>query len=86
MFDDFDLTIQSDEIIPEEYDDWCKWMYSSQDDLAVGQGAHCGSQPWIGQFDSSYRHHAQLLRHLAIGGLIVMRLIKELQSEDTPIG
>ena len=36
MFDDFDLTIQSDEIIPEEYDDWCKWMYSSQDDLAVG--------------------------------------------------
>lgn len=43
MFDDFDLTIQSDEIIPEEYDDWCKWMYSSQDNLAVGQGAHCGS-------------------------------------------
>ena len=25
MFDDFDTMIQSDEIIPEEYDDWCAW-------------------------------------------------------------
>jgi hypothetical protein len=24
MFDDFDVQIQSDEIIPEEYDDWLK--------------------------------------------------------------
>ena len=30
MFDDFDITIQSDEIIPEEYNDWCKWMYSEE--------------------------------------------------------
>lgn len=27
MFDDFDATVQSDEIIPEEYDDWCAWVY-----------------------------------------------------------
>ena len=25
MFDDFDIQIQSDEQIPEEYDDWMKW-------------------------------------------------------------
>ena len=30
MFDDFDLQIQSDEIIPEEYEDWCRWMYSQE--------------------------------------------------------
>ena len=28
MFDDFDVCIQSDEIIPEEYDDWCAWVYN----------------------------------------------------------
>lgn len=28
MFDDFDTMIQSDEIIPEEYEDWCRWMYN----------------------------------------------------------
>ena len=28
MFDDFDVYIQSDEIIPEEYDDWCAWVYN----------------------------------------------------------
>ena len=27
MLDDFDVMIQSDEIIPEEYDDWCAWVY-----------------------------------------------------------
>ena len=27
MFDDFDIQIQSDEIILEEYDDWCAWVY-----------------------------------------------------------
>ncbi len=27
MFDDFDSDIQVDEIIPEEYDDWCRWVY-----------------------------------------------------------
>ncbi len=27
MFDDFDTMIQSDEIIPEEYDDWMRWVY-----------------------------------------------------------
>ena len=43
FYESFLCEQQSDEIIPEEYDDWCKWMYSSQDDLAVGQGAHCGS-------------------------------------------
>ncbi len=32
MFDDFDLQIQSDEIIPEEYEDWCRWMYSSKEE------------------------------------------------------
>ena len=31
MFDDFDTMIQSDEIIPEEYEDWCRWMYSEKD-------------------------------------------------------
>ena len=29
MLDDFDVMIQSDEIIPEEYDDWCAWVYGS---------------------------------------------------------
>ena len=29
MFDDFDTMIQSDEIIPEEYDDWMRWMYEN---------------------------------------------------------
>lgn len=28
MYDDFDTMIQSDEIIPEEYFDWCAWMYN----------------------------------------------------------
>ena len=27
MFDDFDTMQQSDEIIPEEYDDWMRWVY-----------------------------------------------------------
>ena len=27
MFDNFDTSIQSDEIIPEEYDDWMRWVY-----------------------------------------------------------
>lgn len=25
MFDDFDIEIQSDEIIPEEYEDWVRY-------------------------------------------------------------
>ena len=29
MFDDFDTQVQSDEIIPEEYDDWCAWVYTN---------------------------------------------------------
>lgn len=28
MFDDFDVQIQSDEIIPEEYEDWLRWVYT----------------------------------------------------------
>lgn len=28
MFDDFDVMQQVEEIIPEEYDDWCAWIYS----------------------------------------------------------
>ena len=32
FYDDFDLQIQSDEIIPEEYDDWCRWMYAPQEE------------------------------------------------------
>ena len=28
MYDDFDTQQQSDEIIPEEYEDWLRWMYS----------------------------------------------------------
>lgn len=28
MFDDFDTMIQIEEIVPEEYDDWCAWVYS----------------------------------------------------------
>lgn len=27
MFDDFMTEQQIDEIIPEEYDDWCAWVY-----------------------------------------------------------
>ena len=27
MYDDFDTTIQSDEIVSEEYFDWCAWVY-----------------------------------------------------------
>lgn len=30
MFDDFDTMQQSDEIIPEEYEDWLRWMYSQE--------------------------------------------------------
>ena len=29
MFDDFDTQQQSDEIIPEEYDDWMCFVYNS---------------------------------------------------------
>ena len=28
MFDDFDMTQQTDEIVPEEYEDWCAWVYN----------------------------------------------------------
>ena len=27
MFDDFDTSVCVEEIIPEEYDDWCCWTY-----------------------------------------------------------
>ena len=27
MFDDFDTQIQIEEIISDEYDDWCRWVY-----------------------------------------------------------
>lgn len=27
MFDDFDTSVCVEEIIPEEYDDWCRWTY-----------------------------------------------------------
>ena len=27
FYESFLCEQQSDEIIPEEYDDWCKWMY-----------------------------------------------------------
>ena len=27
MFDNFDTSIQCEEIIPEEYDDQCAWVY-----------------------------------------------------------
>ena len=30
MFDDFDTMQQSDEIIPEEYEDWLRWMYNQE--------------------------------------------------------
>ena len=30
MFDDFLCEQQSDEIIPEEYEDWMRWVYSGQ--------------------------------------------------------
>jgi L-rhamnose isomerase len=29
MFDDFDTMIQSDEIIPEEYENWMRWVYEN---------------------------------------------------------
>ena len=29
-FDDFDTQVQSDEIIPEEYEDWLRWVYSQE--------------------------------------------------------
>ena len=29
MYDDFDTQQQSDEIIPEEYDDWMRFVYSN---------------------------------------------------------
>ena len=32
MFNDFDTEIQSDEINPEEYDDWMKWIYSNPEE------------------------------------------------------
>lgn len=31
MFDNFDTQVQSDEIIPEEYEDWCRWIYTKGD-------------------------------------------------------
>lgn len=31
MFDDFDTQQQSDEIIPEEYEDWLRWVYSQSE-------------------------------------------------------
>lgn len=30
MFDDFDVQQQSDEIIPEEYEDWVTWCAMNQ--------------------------------------------------------
>jgi hypothetical protein len=30
MFDDFFTEQQSDEIIPEEYEDWLRWVYSQE--------------------------------------------------------
>ncbi len=30
MFDDFDTQQQSDEIIPEEYEDWMRLVYSEK--------------------------------------------------------
>ena len=27
MFDDFDTMQQVEEIIPDEYEDWCAWVY-----------------------------------------------------------
>ena len=30
-FDDFDTQVQSDEIIPEEYDDWMRFCYGGGD-------------------------------------------------------
>ena len=35
MFDDFDTMIQSDEIIPEEYEDWCRWVYSQNENMPI---------------------------------------------------
>ena len=29
-WDSFDCEIQSDEIIPEEYEDWLRWIYSQE--------------------------------------------------------
>lgn len=31
QLDDFLCEQQSDELIPEEYEDWLKWMYSHED-------------------------------------------------------
>lgn len=30
MFDDFDTQVCIEEIIPEEYEDWMHWIYSSE--------------------------------------------------------
>ena len=30
--DDFLIGMQSDEIIPEEYEDWMRWVYSHEED------------------------------------------------------
>lgn len=30
MFDDFDVTVCIEEIIPEEYEDWCAWVYGGR--------------------------------------------------------
>lgn len=30
FYESFLCEQQSDEIIPEEYDDWCRWMYSEE--------------------------------------------------------
>ena len=33
MFDDFDVQIQSDEIIPEEYDDWLAMIGKTEEEI-----------------------------------------------------
>lgn len=30
-FDDFDTQVQIDEIIPEEYEDWMRYVYGGED-------------------------------------------------------
>ena len=44
MFDDFDTMIQSDEIIPEEYYDWCAWVYGG----LINTDAEQRSGPLVG--------------------------------------
>ena len=32
-WDSFDCEIQIEEIIPEEYEDWLRWMYSKEETI-----------------------------------------------------